>query len=99
MNNTLALFIQTFREHQVTTLSTALGLGLISFFYVATFNMFVSEADTLQSLVNNLPAEMKAVFGSMDAITTPAGWLGVELYEIFVPFVMGIIGLIFGAGT
>ena len=48
----------------------------------------------------NAPAPLEAVWGGdLQFASTPEGWLGIELYGLFLPIVLSIVGVIAGASA
>ncbi len=76
-------------------LVTAGGLFLIAILFAA---LFESVAEDLGAFTESIPEGMEAFIGDVARASTPAGWLGIELYALFVPLVVTITGVVSGSG-
>lgn len=89
-----SIFWQSVRSRLAGTLYIGLGLGLISLLFSGLFNDF---KDQFGELIDVIPTAMEAVVGDMAQATTPEGWLAVELFPLFVPVSLSILGIVCGA--
>lgn len=88
-------FCQSVRRNYRIALFVGAGLALISLVFAATFQDF---KDQLGQFINMVPAGMSAVIGDMALGNTPEGWLALELFPLFVPLSLAIVGIVLGAG-
>lgn len=90
----LSIYRQSLKRNYKASLFVGLGLGLIALLFAGLFNDF---KDQLDPFVGMIPAGMEAVIGDMTHASTPEGWLSLELFPLFVPVSLAIIGIMFGA--
>ena len=80
------------------------NLGTLSMVFII-LSMYPAVKDTgdgFNEMINALPEEMKALFygGSNNAdISSPAGWLNIELYGVMLPFILIIYGILNSANS
>lgn len=89
-----SIFGQALWGRKVSVIVTAGGLGLFAMLFAALHESFASD---ITDFADALPAGMTAIFGDLAAAATPAGFLNVELYSLFLPFAVAITGIVFGA--
>lgn len=61
--------------------------------------MYKSVAGDLGEILGSFPAGFEAIIGDFGAISQPEGWLGIELYSLFLPFAIAIAAILYGANT
>lgn len=67
----------------------------LAIMFTALYDSFAGEIENMAEIA---PAEMEAMLGgNLEFASTPAGWLGIELYGIFLPVVLAIIGVSSGS--
>ena len=74
-----------------------LGTVLLVFLVMTMYPAVQEAGEGFNDLMDALPEEMKALFygGSSDVgISTPAGWLNIEVYGLMLPFILIIYGII-----
>jgi len=73
------------------------GMILVALIFTGLYDSFQSE---IKSMIETAPAPLQAFYGvdSQDA-SSPAGWLGLELYGFILPIVLVIIGIGFGGSA
>ena len=73
------------------------GMILIALIFTGFYDSFQSE---IKSMIEAAPAPLQAFYGvgSQDA-SSPAGWLGLELYGFILPLVLVTIGIGFGGSA
>ena len=70
---------------------------LLAFMFTGLYESFASE---IERMSENAPAPLEAVWGGdLKYASTPEGWLGIELYGLFLPIVLSIVGVIAGASA
>ena len=48
---------------------------------------------------SGMPAGFEAFFGNMSAFSSPAGWLGLEMYSLMLPISLAIVGISAGSSA
>ncbi len=80
-----------------STLIWSISMTLLALMFAALYESFAGEIEDVAEIA---PAAMEAIWGgNLDYVDTPAGWLGLELYGIFLPLVLAIIGVSSGAAA
>jgi len=79
---------------KVSILATSIGMFVFALMFAALHQSFAGE---IGNLAKSFPPEISAVIGDLAAAATPAGFLNVELYSLFLPFTVAITGILFGA--
>ena len=80
-----------------STLIWSISMTLLALMFAALYESFAGEIEDMAEIA---PAAMEAIWGgNLDYADTPAGWLGLELYGIFLPLVLAIIGVSSGAAA
>ncbi len=75
----------------------ALGMSLYALIIVVLYPTF-EHSTGLDNLTNNSPT-MAALFGATGSITSPAGWLEVNLYANFFPLLVLLATIGYGASA
>lgn len=91
-----AIFIRSLRARWKSTLVWSLGLFALALLFAGLHQSFASE---INDLVGLYPEDLQAFVGNISGAAEPAGWLGLQLYNIFLPFVVGAIGVGFGSSA
>jgi len=91
-----AIFIKSIWDRKISTFVVGSSLLAFAFLFVALFETIAGE---LTGYLDSFPAEFSAIIGDLSNATTPAGWLSIELYSLFVPFAVCIIAIIAGANA
>ena len=69
----------------------SISMALLAIMFTALYEPF---AGAVEGMAEIAPAEMEAIWGgNLEYASTPAGWLGIELYGIFLPIVLAIIAV------
>lgn len=82
-------------DRKISVLATSAGMFVFALMFAALHESF---ADDIGILADSFPPEFSAVFGDLAAAATPAGFLNIELYSLFLPFAVAIMGIVIGAG-
>lgn len=90
-----AIFLNSLRLNWRSALFTGLGLAVVAALFSGLFEHFKGQLGTF---VGSMPEGMSAIIGDVAAATTPEGWLGLELFPLFVPFTLAILAVTLGAG-
>lgn len=83
------------RLRRRATLGYALGLAAYTFAIVALYPSFKTDAG-LDKLAQSDPTLM-AAFGVNGSITSPTGWLNANVYDNFMPLILVIVAIGYGA--
>jgi ABC-2 type transport system permease protein len=87
------LIFRTLRDQKITFFYWSLGMSLISLLLMAFWPVIESEADLMQQYMDALPEEMLAILGGTSNITTPEGYLNIELMGFIAPIVFMIYSI------
>jgi ABC-2 type transport system permease protein len=85
------------RMRRTSTLAYAVGLALYTIVVVVLYPSF-KDATDLDQLLAQQPG-LSALFGISGSITTPDGWLSANLYANFLPLVLLLITIGYGASA
>jgi ABC-2 type transport system permease protein len=83
------------RLRRRVTLAYTLGMALYTFVIVAIYPSF-EHSTSLDNLTKNSPT-MAALFGAVGSLTSPSGWLNVNLYANLFPLVVLLATIGYGA--
>jgi ABC-2 type transport system permease protein len=75
----------------------ALGMALYAFVVVALYPSFKNDTSLNKLTENGSPAA--ALFGATGPLTTPPGWLNANLYANFVPLIVLLLTIGYGASS
>lgn len=73
---------------------TGVGLMLIALMFAGLFEQMQNDIGSFTSMV---PSGMEAFIGNLSDASTPEGWLGIELFALFFPIGISILGVVQGA--
>jgi ABC-2 type transport system permease protein len=93
MNRTIALLDLRLRRRAM--IGYALGLGAYAFAIVALYPSF--ENDTSLDQLAESSSTLMAAFGVNGSLTSPAGWLNANLFNNFVPLILIVLTVGYGA--
>ena len=91
-----SIFLRTLLERWRSTLIWSIAMFGFAQMFAGLFESFSAE---IEQIAANYPESLQAFVGDVSQAATPAGWLGVELYGLFVPMVLAIIAVGFGASA
>ena len=92
-----SIFTVSLTSRWRSTLIWSISMALLALMFAALYESFAGEIEDMADIA---PAAMEAIWGgNLDYVDTPAGWLGLELYGIFLPMVLAIIGVSSGASA
>ncbi len=86
---------KTFWERRKSTFFWILGLFTMSLWMTQLFESIGSNYD---QILEEVPPTFEAILGEISQIGTPEGFLGIELYSIFLPIALCILTIGMGAG-
>lgn len=95
-----AIFRSSFRRLAGQMLGWGVALGLLGLYLMTFYDIVAQQKDSLVELLSGYPPELLALFGEfgeIEAMFTPEGFLGIELFE-FLPLILGIFALLTGSG-
>jgi ABC-2 type transport system permease protein len=80
-----------------STLWYAVGMALYMLVIVALYPSFKHSTELNKLTQGNSP--LAALFGATGTLTSPAGWMNVNAYANFLPLIMLLLTIGYGAGT
>lgn len=80
-----------------STLWYAVGMALYMLVIVALYPSFKDSTELNKLTQGNSP--LAALFGATGALTPPAGWINVNAYANFLPLIMLLLTIGYGAGA
>jgi ABC-2 type transport system permease protein len=93
MNHTIALLDLRVRRRAI--IGYALGLGVYAFAIVALYPSF--KNDTSLDQLAQSSSTLMAAFGVSGSLTSPTGWLNANLFNNFVPLILIVLTVGYGA--
>ena len=93
MNHTIALLDLRLRRRAI--IGYALGLGAYAFAIVALYPSFKNDT-SLDELAQS-SSTLMAAFGVSGSLTSPTGWLNANLFNNFVPLIVIVLTVGYGA--
>lgn len=79
------------------TIGYALGMALYTFVVVALYPQFKDDAGLDRFTEGN--STIAALFGAIGSLTSPIGWLNANIYSNFLPLVVLLLGIGYGASA
>ena len=92
----VSIALQSLKARWKTTLVWSVGLFALALLFTGLHGSFVSDSEIT---IASLPENISAFIGDISRAADPAGWLGLQLYNIFLPLVAGAIGVTAGAAA
>ncbi|PID29520.1 hypothetical protein CR983_03840 [Candidatus Saccharibacteria bacterium] len=89
-----AIYLQTLRTHYRSAFYVGIGLAVMALMFAA---LYENLKDQLEHFIYAIPAGFEAVLGELATATTPEGWLGIELFALFFPLALVILGIVYGS--
>ena len=90
-------FKHSLRSSLGQILGWGIGLALLGLLLVPMYDNFAAEGEALEEMLKLFPSEVMAFFGDIGAMTTPEGWLSIELFS-YLPIILGIFAIQAGTG-
>lgn len=90
-----SIYLQSVKNHYRSAIYVGLGLSLMSMMFAMLFD---EMKDQLAQFTDVIPGGFEALIGDLAVATKPEGWLSVELFALFVPISMAILGIVYGSG-
>ncbi len=90
---------KTIRDLRWPTFWTGLGLAVLSGYFMWIYPTFTKTMD-LQGMLDKFPDALKALIGaSLIDLSTPTGFLNMELFPLMLPLVLGGFAIALGSGA
>ncbi len=90
----LAITSRSIKAHLKSALFVGLGFSVIGLMFAGLFDSMKHQIEEFSSIT---PDGVEAIVGDLMTAGTPEGWLSVELFAIFVPLGLSILGIIYGS--
>ena len=90
---------KTLFDQKISLLIWIISLMAMSLLVMFMFPAISEQGDAMDQMMAAFPTEMIELFygGAVESVTSPIGWLNVELYGLLIPFALIIYGI--GNGT
>lgn len=93
-----SILFKSLRDYRRSLTWWALGLGSLSLFMCAYFPTVRESAVDLSQYIDKMPEAMKVIFMSTGAsISSPSGYLNMELFSFMAPLLFMVFAIGFGA--
>ncbi|MDB1144958.1 MAG: ABC transporter permease subunit [Alcaligenaceae bacterium] len=89
--NTVVCF-QSIKTHIKSACFVGIGLACMGLMFAGFFE---SMSGQIGEFANMMPKGMEAILGDMLVASTPNGWLSVELFALFLPISLSVLGIIY----
>jgi ABC-2 type transport system permease protein len=94
-----SVFLKTVRDLRWPVFWAGLGLGVLGFYFIWLFPTFMNDVD-LQAMLDSFPPAMMALVGGpLIDLSTPAGFLNMELFPLMLPIILGGFAITLGSGA
>jgi len=94
-----SVFLKTLRDLRWPVFWAGLGLGVLGFYFIWLFPTFMGDLD-LQAMLDSFPpALMALVGGPLIDLSTPSGFLNMELFPLMLPLILGGFAITLGSGA
>ncbi len=91
------IFLHTLNRMRGTMLGWGLSLAGVAILFMTFFEDIATQADTLKRLMQSYPPEVLALFGAIQDLSTPQGFLGMYFFSS-MPLILGIFAVLAGSG-
>src|SRR5512143_3928530 len=96
LRNVLA---KTLRDLRWPTFWTGLGMAILSGYFMWIYPTFAKTMD-LQGMLDKFPDALKALIGAqLIDVSTPTGFLNMELFPLMLPLVLGGFAIALASGA
>lgn len=93
------VLVKTLRDLRWPTFWTGLGLAVLSGYFMWIYPTFAKTMD-LQGLIDKFPDALKALIGAqLIDVSTPTGFLNMELFPLMLPLVLGGFAIALASGA
>jgi len=94
-----SIFLKTIRDLRWPVFWAGLGLGVLGLYFIVLFPTFANDFD-LQAMLDSFPPAMMALVGGpLIDLSTPAGFLNMELFPLMLPIILGGFAITLGSGA
>lgn len=94
-----SVFLKTLRDLRLPIFWTGLGLAVLGAYFMWLYPTF-SKLFDLQSLLSKMPPAITALIGgSLIDVSTPTGFLNMELFPLMLPIILGGFAIALGSGA
>ena len=90
----LTIFFHSVKANYRAAPFVGIGLALMAQLFAGLYKDMIGQVSDFASMV---PSGMSAVIGDISNVQTPEGWLGIELFALFFPVSLAILGVVYGA--
>jgi ABC-2 type transport system permease protein len=94
-----SLFLKSLYDMRRGLIWWSVGLFLMNYWLVSIFPSIEESAGALTEYMENLPPSFQALVGDATNIATVEGYLGVELFSIFLPMLTLAFAISYGGGA
>jgi ABC-2 type transport system permease protein len=91
------IFKHTLSRNLGTILGWGLSLALLGGYLILFYDTLAEQQAQLTQLVSQYPPELMAMFGGMEDMFTPHGYINVEFFS-YMPLILGIYIILSGSG-
>ena len=93
-----SIYIKTLHERRKAIVFWSLGLFAFALF-IGLLYPSIDDIEGFEALADDMPDIFQALVGEINDITSPAGFLGAELYSLMLPLGLSILAIGFGASA
>jgi ABC-2 type transport system permease protein len=94
-----SVFLKTVRDLRWPVLWAGLGLGILGAYFMWIYESFTTALD-FQEILDAFPPAIKALIGgAVIDISSPTGFLNMELFPLMLPLVLGGFAIALGSGA
>jgi ABC-2 type transport system permease protein len=91
------IFLNSLGRLRGQILGWGLSLAVLGAFLVGFYDSIASQQTQLLEMMRNYPPELMAMFGGMEDLASPAGFLNTEFFS-YMPLIVGIFTILIGSG-
>ena len=93
----ITVFKHALSRNLGTILGWGLSLAVLGGYLVLFYDTLAEQQAQLNQLISQYPPELMAMFGGMDDLFTPHGYINVEFFS-YMPLILGIYIILSGSG-
>jgi len=90
------VFLKTLRDWRRSLPLWGIGLALLSLWVIA---LYPTIGETYAEILEDVPSSLEIFLGDVSDLSTPAGYLGAEMFSFMTPLVFLVLLIAFGSGT
>ena len=91
------IFLHSLNRLWGQILGWGLSLAALGAFLVGFYDSIAGQQSQLIEMMKQYPPELMAMFGGMEDLGSPAGFLNIEFFS-YMPIILGIFAILFGSG-